>query len=76
MVNFSVIRWSTFSLANTRLEEPEGAGEKYAQMNRLLVERFASLLKMLEAGEDFSPEREEAVVQEAGEELARVFSPR
>jgi len=58
-----------------RLEEPEGAREKYAQMNRLLVERFASLLKMLEAGEDFSPEREEAVVQEAEEELARVFSP-
>lgn len=54
-------------------EEPRNALEKYAKINRLLVECFADNLKALEAGEQFADEEVAAVVRKAEKNISQLL---
>ncbi|GAW91211.1 B12-binding domain-containing radical SAM protein [Calderihabitans maritimus] len=53
------------SIWSGREEEPRNARERYARLNRLLVEWFETVLHALEIGEKFSDEEKEAFVGKA-----------
>jgi hypothetical protein len=52
-----------------RENEPEGAKEKYAHMNQVLVDTFAKTLTILEDGKELTEDSVEQLVAEAIENL-------
>lgn len=53
--------------------EPENAREKYAKINRLLVNMFDDCLKALEAGAEFTEDEMDSVVREAKKEISQTL---
>jgi radical SAM superfamily enzyme YgiQ (UPF0313 family) len=52
-----------------KMEEPQDAGERYTQINGRLVEWFETILKALEAGDQFTEKLLESFVEDANKEI-------
>jgi radical SAM superfamily enzyme YgiQ (UPF0313 family) len=59
---------------NGKVAEPEEASEKYAKINRLLVEWFENILTDLENGKNFSDEEKNVYVRDAEKAIDEVLN--
>lgn len=56
-----------------RIDEPEDAGEKYSQINQLLVTAFEDNLRLLESGKQLTGDEVDSLAGELGQKIDKVL---